>query len=107
VRDQLKAAEADGIYLKVSSEKLDDDWLYIEVIPAKPGVRASDHAGLMAQIERNLRADGIDRVLLLPALEELVRAVATCIEYEMAQEKLRGVASADNRVKGGGDVRGQ
>ena len=27
VRDQLKTAEADGIYLRVSNEKLDDDWL--------------------------------------------------------------------------------
>lgn len=70
VRDQLKAAEAGGIHLKVSNEKLDDDWLYIEVIPAKPGVRASDHAGLMSQIERKLRADGIDQVLLVPALDE-------------------------------------
>jgi hypothetical protein len=70
VRDQLKAAEAAGIHLQVSNEKLDDDWLYIEVVPARPGVRASDHANLMAQIERKLRAEGIDQVLLLPALED-------------------------------------
>ncbi|HET6251533.1 MAG TPA: hypothetical protein VFE47_27865 [Tepidisphaeraceae bacterium] len=70
VQDQLTAAEADGIHLKISNERLDDDWLYIEVIPAKPGVRASDHAGLMSKIERKLRADGIDQVLLVPALDE-------------------------------------
>jgi predicted RNA polymerase sigma factor len=70
VRDELTAAEAEGIHPKVSGEKFDDDWLYIEVIPAKPGVRASDHAGLMARIECKLRAEGIDQVLLLPALED-------------------------------------
>jgi hypothetical protein len=48
----------------------DDDWLYIVVIPKTSGVRASDHARLMSQIERELREQGDDRVLLVPALEE-------------------------------------
>ena len=70
VQDQLKIAEGDGIYLKVSGERLDDDWLYIAVVPAKMGVRASDHAGLMSQIERKLRAEGVDQVLLVPAIDD-------------------------------------
>jgi hypothetical protein len=70
VRQRLSEAERSGIYLKVSGEKLDGDWLYVSVVPARPGVRASDHAQLMSQIERELRAQGDDRVLLVPALEE-------------------------------------
>jgi len=70
VRNRLADAEHEGIHLKVSSEKLDDGWLYVVVVPARPGVRASDHANLMSRIERELREQGADKVLLLPALEE-------------------------------------
>ena len=70
IEQQLKAAEARGIHLKVSDSKLDDDWLYVVVVPKQAGVRASDHAQLMSEIERNLRADGDERVLLVPALDD-------------------------------------
>ena len=70
VRKRLADAERDGIYLKVATESLDDGWLYIVVVPAKPGVRASDYARLMSQIERELREQGDDKVLLVPALED-------------------------------------
>jgi hypothetical protein len=70
VKAKLSAAEAEGVHLKVSGSKLDDDWLYIVVEPSKEGVRASDHANLMSKIERELRKDGIDQVLLVPALRE-------------------------------------
>jgi hypothetical protein len=40
------------------------------VVPARPGIRASDHARLMSQIERELRQQGDDNVLLVPALED-------------------------------------
>jgi hypothetical protein len=69
VRHRLADAENEGVHLKVAGEKLDDDWLYVVVVPTKPGVRASDHARLMSQIERELREQGHDRVLLVPALE--------------------------------------
>ena len=73
--DRVKARLADaqrteGVALTVSAQKLDDDWLYIVVEPARPGVRASDHANLMSKIERELRDDGIDQVLLVPALRD-------------------------------------
>lgn len=70
VRVRLADAEHDGVHLKVSGERLDDDWLYIVVVPARPGIRASDHARLMSQIERELRQQGDDNVLLVPALED-------------------------------------
>lgn len=70
VKAMLSAAEAGGVHLKVSGYKLDDDWLYIVVEPAKAGIRASDHATLMSKIERELRKDGIDQVLLVPALDD-------------------------------------
>ncbi len=70
VKQRLADAERDGIYLKVTGEKLDDDWLYIVVVPSRPGVRASDYANYMSKVERELRAAGADNVLLVPALEE-------------------------------------
>jgi hypothetical protein len=70
VEHLLKQSETKGIHLKVSDSKLDDGWLYVVVVPSRPGVRAADHAQVMSQIERQLRADGDQRVLLIPALED-------------------------------------
>jgi hypothetical protein len=70
VRKRLVAAERDKIYLKVIGDKFEDDWLYIVVVPSKPGVRASEHANYMSRIERELRQEGNDQVLLVPALDE-------------------------------------
>lgn len=70
VKKRLTDAERDGIYLKVSGEKLDDDWLYIVVIPSRPGMRASEYANYMSKVERELREQGDDNVLLVPALED-------------------------------------
>jgi hypothetical protein len=70
VKKLLSQAEHDGIYLKVDGEKLDDDWLYIVVVPSKAGVRASEHASYMSKIESELRKAGNDNVLLVPALTD-------------------------------------
>jgi hypothetical protein len=70
VKKHLAEGEQHGIYLKVTGEKLDDDWLYIVVVPSRPGVRASEYANYMSKIERELRAHGDDNVLLVPALED-------------------------------------
>lgn len=55
VQASLAAAERNGIYSMMTGDKLEDGWLHIAVEPARAGVKASDHATLMAQIERNLR----------------------------------------------------
>jgi len=70
VRQRLKEAEQEGVFLKVNGEKLDDDWLYIVVVPTRPGVRASEYANFMARIERELRQQGEDKILLVPALQD-------------------------------------
>jgi hypothetical protein len=70
VRKRLADAEREGVFLTVASERFEDDWLYIVVVPARAGVRASEHARLMSQIERELRQEGDDNVLLVPALED-------------------------------------
>jgi hypothetical protein len=70
VKKRLAEGEQDGIYLKVTNEKLDDDWLYIVVVPSRPGVRASEHASFMSKVERELRAAGDDNVLIVPALAD-------------------------------------
>ncbi|HZL34173.1 MAG TPA: hypothetical protein VFC78_02615 [Tepidisphaeraceae bacterium] len=70
VRKRLADGEQQGIHLKIVSDKLDDDWLYIVVVPSQAGVRASEYANFMSKIERELRAQGDDNVLLVPALED-------------------------------------
>jgi hypothetical protein len=70
VKNRLAAAAEEGVYLEVSGSKLDGDWLYIVVVPSRAGVRASDYANYMSRIERELRAEGEDNVLLVPALED-------------------------------------
>jgi hypothetical protein len=70
VKKRLAEGEQDGIYLKVTNEKLDDDWLYIVVVPSRPGVRASEHASFMSKVERELRAAGDDNVRIVPALAD-------------------------------------
>ena len=70
VERRLADAEREGVYLRVADERLEDDWLYIVVVPTRPGVRASDHARLMTQIERELRQQGDNNVLLVPALDD-------------------------------------
>lgn len=68
VKNRLKEAERENVFLKVDREKLDDEWLYIVVVPSRAGVRASDYANYMSKIERELRAEGDENVLLIPAL---------------------------------------
>lgn len=75
--DIVKQVQADlvdgaknGVHLKMNGEKLDGDWLYIAVVPSKPGVRTSEYANFMSEIERKLRAAGKDNVLLVPVLED-------------------------------------
>jgi hypothetical protein len=73
VRTQLDAeARKSGVKLLVpeNGSKLDDGWLFICVIPGQEGIRASDHAGIMARVERQLHDQGVDNVLLVPTLEE-------------------------------------
>ena len=38
VKQRLEEAEGEGIHLKVQNSKLDDDWLYIVVVPSKANV---------------------------------------------------------------------
>jgi len=70
VKRSLANAREKGVELEVRSYKLDDDWLYIVVVPSHEGVRASEYANHMSKIERELRAEGHDNVLLVPALED-------------------------------------
>jgi hypothetical protein len=69
-RQLVDAAAQRGVALEVTGQSFDDDWLYVVVTPSQPGVRASDHADLMAQIERGFKRRGIRNVLLVPALSD-------------------------------------
>lgn len=70
VQQLLTEAEKRGIHLQLGGQRFEDDWLYVVVTPMKTGDRASQHAHLMTEIERTLRAEGYDQVLLVPAVPE-------------------------------------
>ena len=65
VEARLKREGDDGTRLRVSDAKEDDGWVYVvvDLVPSSGG-RASEHARFMARVERELRAEGHDRVLL-------------------------------------------
>ena len=73
IRRRLEqAAQHNNVHLSVRIEesKLDDEWLYVCVEPLRPGERASEHADLMAQIEKELREEGIENVILVPVIPD-------------------------------------
>jgi hypothetical protein len=70
VKRRLNEVAKEGVRLQVVSDKLEDGWLYVVVTPSQPGQRASDHARVMSQIEREMRKEGTDRLLLVPTLED-------------------------------------
>lgn len=73
VQDKLTAREKEsGVSLAVSPEasRQQDDWLYVVVAPAKEGIRAYDYVSALGEVERELRREGIDHVLLVPAIAD-------------------------------------
>lgn len=70
VKQLLAEAEAGGVHLNLAAHRFDDGWLYLVVTPTRTGERASQHAHRMTQIERTLRGEGYDQVLLVPAVPE-------------------------------------
>ncbi|MGF1633633.1 MAG: hypothetical protein ACFCVE_07260 [Phycisphaerae bacterium] len=70
VKQLLDEAKEDGVHLDLAAQRFDDDWLYLVVTPTRQGERASQHAHQMTRIERTLRGEGYDQVLLVPAVPE-------------------------------------
>lgn len=64
INDQIAAR---SIPLKVDGLKLDDGWLTVVVVPTRAGIRASEYAEFMSEVERELRGKGFDEVVLVPA----------------------------------------
>ncbi|MGN6506327.1 MAG: hypothetical protein ACTHM6_12270 [Tepidisphaeraceae bacterium] len=70
VKQLLTDAQTQGIHLRLSAYRLDDDWLYLVVEPIRPNERASQHAHFMTQTERTLLKEGYGQVLIVPAVPE-------------------------------------
>jgi hypothetical protein len=65
-------AKRSGIVLNVSSEasRQEDDLLIVVISPALPGVRAYDFVSTLGDVERELKEQGMQNVLLVPALTD-------------------------------------
>lgn len=70
VVDLVRGQLPDDLKLEKQTYKLEDEWLYITVSPAKAGIRASEFADAMARIEKDLRHRNIDNVLLVPTVND-------------------------------------
>ncbi|HEX4124743.1 MAG TPA: hypothetical protein VHY37_08470 [Tepidisphaeraceae bacterium] len=73
VQEKLEQrAQKSGIALKVSPEasRQEDQWLYVVVSPGRAGIRAYDFVSTLSDVERELKNEGIEHVLVLPMLAE-------------------------------------
>lgn len=69
IRQEIeRRIEARHIPLQIEGHKLDDGWLTVVVVPTQSGIRASEYAEFMSEVERQLRGQGYDEVVLVPAL---------------------------------------
>ena len=69
-RDLLAAGRQRGIRMELVDHQLDDGWLYLVIDASAPGGDAVDDATFMTEVERTLRREGHDQVLLIPSLPE-------------------------------------
>ena len=69
-RDLLAAGRQRGIRMELIDHQLDDGWLYLVIDASAPGGDAVDDAAFMTEVERTLRREGHDQVLLIPSLPE-------------------------------------
>ena len=73
VQDRLdRRRDSSGIDLTVNVDatRCDDDWLYVVVTPAQQGVRAYDYVQTLSAVEKELRQNHIEKVLLVAAIED-------------------------------------
>lgn len=59
-----------GFALQAVTCKADGDWRIVVVTPASPDVRAYDYNEVLSEVEHELGQEGIERVLLLPTLDD-------------------------------------
>ena len=69
VRQRIKDHHID-LKLEEREYRVEDEWLYLVVTPARPGIRASDYAKEMSDIEKELHERNIYNVILVPTIEE-------------------------------------
>ena len=69
VEELLKAAENKGVFLKVTRDHFDETdhgWYTIEVDSFRPDGSVTEEASTMTKVERALRKEGYDQVMLVP-----------------------------------------
>jgi hypothetical protein len=63
---------ATGVDLRVPQDGYlqNDDWLNVIVTPTAQGMRAYEYVDALSDLEKELRDNGIEHVLLVPALAD-------------------------------------
>lgn len=73
VRRHLEAKDRDrhwGLRLQEKDYRLEDDWLYLIVTTTGEGIRPSEYAKVLDEVEKELSQEGTDNILLVPALDD-------------------------------------
>jgi len=73
VRSKLAASQkSTGLDLQVPADGYFEDgsWLNIVVTPKDPNVRAHQYVAALSDVDKELRASGIQEVLLVPAIAD-------------------------------------
>ena len=68
--DEARRAGGMALHIPTDGYQQDGDWLNILVVPDQEGVRAYQYVDALGQLERRLRAAGVQCVLLVPAIED-------------------------------------
>ena len=73
VRSRLDSKRnSTGLNLEVPPDGYvqDDDWLSVIVTPALPGMGAYQYIEMLGELERELKNNGVEHVLLVPAITD-------------------------------------
>lgn len=66
--DGTSQAKSFGLRVFPEATRTEDDWVYIVIVPTKPGIRAADFVDVLGSVEAQVRSQqGKQEILLVPA----------------------------------------
>jgi hypothetical protein len=68
--DSRKQTGGPDLYIPPDGYSQDDDWLTLLVSPGVPGIQAYQYVQALSELNRELRANGVEHVLLVPAFAD-------------------------------------
>jgi len=72
LRELLRTQTGNGVDLTIADDGYIEEggWVFLVVTPAKPGIHAYEYVKRLMELERELRKDVGEQVMLLPAVPD-------------------------------------